>query len=141
EDFRLFTSGRVAMLTTGHSWVPRLRPYAASGRLRVGFVGIPHRAGVRPVTVIYASGYAVPAIAARRKLSIELAADLTDSLAGGGTVAQRRRHRGGGEQRARARHGALGGRPGRARARATGRRGDGGLPRARRAPGAGECRL
>ena len=81
EDFRLFTSGRVAMLTTGHSWVPRLRPYAASGRLRVGFVGIPHRAGVRPVTVIYASGYAVPAIAARRKLSIELAADLTDSLA------------------------------------------------------------
>jgi len=83
EDFRLFTSGRVAMLTTGHSWVPRLRPYAASGRLRVGFVGIPHRAGVRPVTVIYASGYAVPAIAARRKLSIELAADLTDSLADG----------------------------------------------------------
>src|SRR5256886_8896687 len=73
----------LAMLTTGHSWVPRLRPYAASGRLRVGFVGIPHRAGVRPVTVIYASGYAVPAIAARRKLSIELAADLTDSLADG----------------------------------------------------------
>src|SRR3989454_169844 len=81
EDFRLFASGRVAMPPTGHSWVPRLRPYAAGGRLRVGFVGIPHRAGVRPVTVIYASGYAVPAIAARRKLSIELAADLTDSLA------------------------------------------------------------
>src|SRR2546427_477585 len=24
DDFRLFTSGRIAMMTTGHSWVPRL---------------------------------------------------------------------------------------------------------------------
>jgi len=81
DDFRLFNSGRVAMMTTGHSWVPRLRPYVAAGRMRFGFVGIPHRAGVRPATAIYASGYAVPALAARRKLSIELAAYLTDSLA------------------------------------------------------------
>ena len=81
DDFRLFNSGRVAMMTTGHFWVPRLRPYVATGRLRVGFVVIPHRAGARPVTVIYASGYAVPAMATRRKLSIELAAYLTDSLA------------------------------------------------------------
>jgi multiple sugar transport system substrate-binding protein len=81
DDFRLFQSGRVAMMTTGHFWVPRLRPYVATGRLRVGFVAIPHRAGVRPATVIYASGYAVPAMAARRKLSVELAAYLTDSLA------------------------------------------------------------
>ena len=81
DDFRLFNGGRVAMMTTGHSWVPRLRPYVAAGRMRFGFVGIPHRAGVRPATAIYASGYAVPALAARRKLSIELAAYLTDSLA------------------------------------------------------------
>src|SRR2546426_6097371 len=81
DDFRLFNSGRVAMMTTGHSWVPRLRPYVAAGRMRFGFVGIPHRAGVRPATAIYASGYAVPALAARRKLAIELAAYLTDSLA------------------------------------------------------------
>src|SRR2546422_10628268 len=32
DDFRLFNSGRVAMMTTGHSWVPRLRPYVAAGR-------------------------------------------------------------------------------------------------------------
>src|SRR5207302_2021094 len=60
DDFRLFNGGRVAMMTTGHSWVPRLRPYVAAGRMRFGFVGIPHRAGVRPATAIYASGYAVP---------------------------------------------------------------------------------
>src|SRR5207244_2421353 len=49
--------------------------------LRAGFVAIPHRAGFRPATVIYASGYAVPALVTRRKRSIELAAYLTDSLA------------------------------------------------------------
>ena len=81
DDFRLFTSGRIAMMTTGHSWVPRLRPYVANGLLRAGFVAIPHRAGFRPATVIYASGYAVPALVTRRKRSIELAAYLTDSLA------------------------------------------------------------
>src|SRR6059058_809277 len=81
DNFRLFNSGRVAMMTTGHFWVPRFRPYVAAGRLRVGFVAIPHRRGFHPATVIYASGYAVPAMTARRKLSIELAAYLTDSLA------------------------------------------------------------
>jgi ABC-type glycerol-3-phosphate transport system substrate-binding protein len=81
DDFRLFNSGRVAMMTTGHFWVPRLRLSVATGRLRVGFVAIPHRAGLRPATVIYASGYAVPAMVPRRKLAIELAAYLTDSLA------------------------------------------------------------
>jgi len=81
DNFRLFNSGRVAMMTTGHFWVPRFRPAVLAGRLRVGFVAIPHRPGFRPATVIYASGYAVPAMTARRKLSIELAAYLTDSLA------------------------------------------------------------
>jgi len=83
DDFRLFTSGRIAMMTTGHFWVPRIRPYVADGRLRAGFVAIPHRAGFRSATVIYASGYAVPALVTRRKRSIELAAYLTDSLADG----------------------------------------------------------
>jgi multiple sugar transport system substrate-binding protein len=81
DDFRLFSSGRIAMMTTGHSWVPRVHAYVAAGRLRAGFVAIPHRIGFRPVTVIYASGYAVPALVTRRKRSIELAAYLTDSLA------------------------------------------------------------
>lgn len=81
DNQRLFNSGKVAMMTTGHFWIPMLRPYVADGHLRVGFVEIPHRAGAAPQTVIYASGFAVPATAPHRKLSIELAAYLADSLA------------------------------------------------------------
>jgi len=81
ENVRLFCSGRVAMLTTGHFSVPVLRSYGARGRLRVGFVEIPHLTGSAPRTAIYASGLAVPARAGHRKLSVELAAYLADSLA------------------------------------------------------------
>jgi hypothetical protein len=69
------------MLTTGHFSVPILRPYVARARLRVGFVEIPHLAGSAPRTALYASGFAVPAGAGHRKLSVELAAYLADSLA------------------------------------------------------------
>ena len=81
DNLRLFYSGRVAMLTTGHFWIPTLRPYVDDGRLRVGFVEIPHRAGSAPQTVVYASGLAVPADATHRKLSVQLAVYLADSLA------------------------------------------------------------
>jgi len=81
DNLRLFQSGKVAMLTTGHFWIPMLRPAVANGRLRIGFVEIPHRAGAAPQTVIYASGFAVPATAPHRKLSIQLALFLADSAA------------------------------------------------------------
>lgn len=81
DNLRLFSSGRVAMITAGHFWVPNLLPYVADGRLRVGFVGIPHRAGASPATVIYAAGVAVPAAAPHRRRSVELAAFLADSVA------------------------------------------------------------
>jgi multiple sugar transport system substrate-binding protein len=81
DNLRLFYSGKVAMLTTGHFWIPNFRPYVADGRLRVGFAEIPHQAGVAPQTVIYASGLAVPASAPHRRLSVELAAYLADSAA------------------------------------------------------------
>lgn len=81
DNLRLFSSGKVAMLTTGHFAIPSLRPYVDDGRLRIGFVEIPHRAGSAPQTVIYATGLAVPAAASHRKLSVELAAYLADSLA------------------------------------------------------------
>jgi len=42
---------------------------------------IPHRAGLPPATVIYASGYAVPLSARHKRLSVQLAAFMTDSLA------------------------------------------------------------
>jgi len=78
----LFLRGKVAMLTVTHSAVPRLRSAVAMGRLRVGLAQIPHRAGSPPATVLSATGYAVPALALRRKLAVELVASLTDSLAG-----------------------------------------------------------
>jgi multiple sugar transport system substrate-binding protein len=81
DNLRLFQSGKVAMLTTGHFWIPMLRPAVTEGRLRIGFVEIPHRAGAAPQTVIYASGFAVPATAPHRKLSIQLALFLADSAA------------------------------------------------------------
>ncbi|HJQ65025.1 MAG TPA: sugar ABC transporter substrate-binding protein [Gemmatimonadales bacterium] len=81
DNLRLFQSGKVAMLTTGHFWIPMLRPAVAERRLRIGFVEIPHRAGAAPQTVIYASGFAVPATAPHRKLSIQLALFLADSAA------------------------------------------------------------
>src|SRR5207247_2091371 len=74
-------AGRVAFMTVGHDAVRDLRAAVGAGRLRVGFAPIPHRAGVPPATVRYAWGYAVPARALRRKAAVELAADLTDSLA------------------------------------------------------------
>jgi multiple sugar transport system substrate-binding protein len=81
DNQRLFNSGKVALLTVGHFWIPMMRPYVTDGRLRIGFVEIPHRVGASPQTVIYASAFAVPATAPHRKLSIQLAAFLADSEA------------------------------------------------------------
>ncbi|PYP72851.1 MAG: hypothetical protein DMD41_07975 [Gemmatimonadetes bacterium] len=81
DNLRLFATGKVAMLTAGHFWIPNLKPYLEPHRLRMGFVEIPHRAGVPPATVVYASGLAVPALAPHRKRSVELATYLADSLA------------------------------------------------------------
>src|SRR2546430_13937471 len=70
-------------MTTGHWAIPALRASVASGRLHVGFVALPHRAGVAPATVLYVTGYAVPALTPRRKAAVGLAADLPDSAAAG----------------------------------------------------------
>ena len=78
---RLFYTGKLAMVTAGHAWVPDLRAAVARSRLRVGFVAIPHRVGSAPATAIYASAYAVPASVSRRRLAVELAAYLADTLA------------------------------------------------------------
>jgi len=81
ENARLFAAGRVAMMTVSHAAVRDLRAAARHG-LHLGFVPIPHRTGIAPVTVIYASAYAVPRRILGRKAAVELVADLTDSLAG-----------------------------------------------------------
>ena len=79
---RLFATGHLAILTTGHWAVPELRTGVALGRLRVGFAPLPHRGGVAPATVLYVSAYAARARTPRRKGAVELVASLDDSLAG-----------------------------------------------------------
>ena len=81
DQLRNFYSGRVAMVPAGHFWLPSFQPHVAAGRLRLGFVMLPHLEGRDPVTVIYASGYAVPRNARHKRLSVELAAFMSDSLA------------------------------------------------------------
>lgn len=81
DQFRLFNSGRIAMMTTGHFWIPNFRPYVDQGRIEIGFAPIPHRAGSRPATVIYASGWAVPNNVPRPRLAMELAGFMSDTLA------------------------------------------------------------
>jgi multiple sugar transport system substrate-binding protein len=81
DQLRNFYSGRVAMVTAGHFWLPSFLPYVESGRLRIGFAMIPHRQGIEPATVIYASGFAVPRGATHRRLSVQLAAWMADSTA------------------------------------------------------------
>lgn len=81
DQFRLFNSGKIAMMTTGHFWIPNFRPYVAQGRIDIGFAPIPHRAGSRPSTVVYASGWAVPNNVARPRLAMELAGFMSDTLA------------------------------------------------------------
>ncbi len=86
---RLFYSGRVAMMQSGHWNTPTLLPYEQRGELRFGVAPMPTAAGVPPVSPIYASGWAVPRNAPHRKWAVTVAAFLA------GDVAQRIRARSG----------------------------------------------
>jgi multiple sugar transport system substrate-binding protein len=81
DQMREFASGRLAMMPAGHFWLPQLRPYAERRNLRIGFAPFPHRVGFPPATVLYASGLAVPRNVRHKRLSVELAAFMADSLA------------------------------------------------------------
>ncbi|MCH7875981.1 MAG: sugar ABC transporter substrate-binding protein [Gemmatimonadetes bacterium] len=71
-----FYIGRQAMLISGHWHMPRLLAYARRGDLEIGVAPIPHREGAAAQTVIYASGWAVPANVRHKRLAVELAAFL-----------------------------------------------------------------
>ena len=86
---RLFYSGRVAMMQSGHWNTPTLLPYEQRGELRFGVAPMPTAAGVDPVSPIYASGWAVPRNASHRKWAVTVAAFLS------GEIAQRIRARSG----------------------------------------------
>jgi multiple sugar transport system substrate-binding protein len=81
DHLRNFYSGRLAMLPVGHFWMPQFRQYLEQGRVRVGFTQLPHREGFPAATVLYASGFAVAKNAHHKRLSVELAAYMVDSLA------------------------------------------------------------
>lgn len=78
---RLFYSGKVAMMQSGHWDEPTLLDQERHGRLRFGVAPMPMKAGVAPVTPIYASGWAVPRDAPHRKWSVEVAAFLSSRIA------------------------------------------------------------
>jgi multiple sugar transport system substrate-binding protein len=86
---RLFYSGRVAMMQSGHWNTPTLLPYEERGELRFGVAPVPRAESVPPVSPIYASGWAVPRNAPHRRWAVTVAAFLS------GEIAQRIRARSG----------------------------------------------
>jgi len=68
-----FATGGQAMLLSGHWTLQLLTGNMAADELHLGVAPIPHAASAAPATVLYASGWAVPANAPHRRLSVELA--------------------------------------------------------------------
>lgn len=85
NETRLFHSGRLALLPSGHWLIPNIRAQLARGQLSLGIVSFPHAPGAMPVTPLFASGWAVPRNTPHRKLAVQLAAALA------GAEAQRQR--------------------------------------------------
>ncbi|MGD0484630.1 MAG: sugar ABC transporter substrate-binding protein [Gemmatimonadales bacterium] len=81
DHMRNFYSGRLAMIPFGHFYMPQVRPLLEQGRVRIGLTQLPYREGGAPATVLYASGFAVARNAHHKRLSVELAAYMVDSLA------------------------------------------------------------
>ncbi len=71
---RLFYSGRLGLMTSGHWMIPRMRRYLEQGRVQLGVVSVPRTQGNQVKTPLFASGWAVPYNTPHRKLAVELAA-------------------------------------------------------------------
>jgi ABC-type glycerol-3-phosphate transport system substrate-binding protein len=69
------------MLISGHWHLPRLMSYAKRGDVEIGVAPIPHREGAEPTTVVYTSGWAVPANVRHKRLAVELAGYLAGAEA------------------------------------------------------------
>lgn len=76
-----FATGAQAMLLSGHWTLQLLTSNMAADELRIGIAPVPHREDAETTTVLYASGWAVPANAPHRRLSVELAAFLASEEA------------------------------------------------------------
>jgi len=78
----LFFTGRVAMVITGRwFWLTAKKQIEQGAPIDVGVAPLPCAVGVQNVTVTYASGWAVPANVANKRLAVELAAWLSSEYA------------------------------------------------------------
>jgi multiple sugar transport system substrate-binding protein len=80
-ESRLFYSGKLGLMSSGHWYIPHIRRHLEAGRLHLGVVSYPRAAGHPVQTVIFSSGWAVPRNTAHRKLAVELAAWLAGAEA------------------------------------------------------------
>lgn len=76
-----FATGGQAMLVSGHWTLQLLTSGMAQALDDIGLAPIPHAEGGEPVTVLYASGWAVPANVVHKRQAIELAAFLASEEA------------------------------------------------------------
>lgn len=81
NETRLFYSGKVALLPSGHWLLPNIRAQLQRGTLKLGVTSFPRAPGVLPSTPLFASAWAVPRNTAHRKLAVELAASLSNAKA------------------------------------------------------------
>lgn len=78
----LFFTGKIGMVITGRwFWLSVKRQIEQGAPLDVGIAPIPYAPGFKNVTVTYASGWAVPANVADKRLAVELAAWLSSEYA------------------------------------------------------------
>lgn len=76
-----FATGGQAMLLSGHWTLQLLTSSMGQALDEIGLAPIPHAEGHAPVTVLYASGWAVPANVAHERQALELAAFLASEEA------------------------------------------------------------
>lgn len=77
----LFTSGKIAMIVSGHWALQQYKPYIESGQIDIGVAPLPVLPGGNKANVMYESGYAVPVSTKHPELAVELAAFLTGEYA------------------------------------------------------------
>lgn len=81
NETRMFYSGRLALLPSGHWLIPNIRTQLSRGVLRLGVVSFPRAPQAAVATPLFASAWAVPRNTAHRKLAVTLAAALAGAAA------------------------------------------------------------
>ena len=77
----LFYTGRIAMIESGHWWIPTLKKYLHLGKMSIGVAPLPTPEGGKHVTVMYESGWCVPKASRFREDAVKLAVFLAGEKA------------------------------------------------------------